>query len=144
MILYYKVHQNSPLHHSSSVQSLDRLGHWGDMRDDSAEILFQSFLWVADVNSSGMSRISTLWCCPSSISSAYHRRYGMPTLHGALKSLCCGEGVVACGMSEPCKFRTTLMAKTNRQREEEKSEDEIRQLIERGDRVAKNWTEYLP
>ena len=28
----------------SSVQSRDQLGHWGDVRDDSAEILFQSFL----------------------------------------------------------------------------------------------------
>ena len=27
-----------------SVQSLDRLGRWGNMRDDSGEILFQSFL----------------------------------------------------------------------------------------------------
>ena len=29
----------------SSVQSLDRLGHQRDMRDDSAEIPIQSFMW---------------------------------------------------------------------------------------------------
>ena len=40
----------------SSVQSLDWLGHWGDMRDDSAEILFQSFLQEALVSSSSMGR----------------------------------------------------------------------------------------
>ena len=33
----------------SSVQSLDRLGRWGDMRDDSAETLFRSFLQEAIV-----------------------------------------------------------------------------------------------
>ena len=37
-----------------SVQSLHRLGRQGDMRDDSAEILFQSFLQEALVSSSGM------------------------------------------------------------------------------------------
>ena len=39
-----------------SVQSLDRLGRLGDMKDDSAEILFQSFLQEALVSSSGMGR----------------------------------------------------------------------------------------
>ena len=39
-----------------SNQSLDRLGHRGDMRDDSAEILFQCFLQEALVSSSGMGR----------------------------------------------------------------------------------------
>ena len=39
-----------------SVQSLHRLGRLGDMRDDSAEILFQSFLQGALVNSYGMGR----------------------------------------------------------------------------------------
>ena len=28
----------------SSLQSLDRLGHWGELTDKSAEVLFQSFL----------------------------------------------------------------------------------------------------
>ena len=32
------------------------MGHRGDMRDDSAEILFQSFLQEALVSSSGMGR----------------------------------------------------------------------------------------
>ena len=40
----------------SSVQSLDRLGRPRDMADDSAEILFQSFLQEAPVSSSGMGR----------------------------------------------------------------------------------------
>ena len=40
----------------SSVQSLDQLGRRGDMRDDSVEILFQSFLQEALVSSSGMGR----------------------------------------------------------------------------------------
>ena len=38
----------------SSVQSLDRLGHWGDMRGDSADILLQSLLQEAIVSSSCM------------------------------------------------------------------------------------------
>ena len=40
----------------TSVQSLDRLGRLGDMRDDSAEIFFQSFLQEAIVSNSGMGR----------------------------------------------------------------------------------------
>ena len=39
-----------------SVQSLDWFGRRGDMTDDSAEILFQSFLREAIVSSSGMGR----------------------------------------------------------------------------------------
>ena len=40
----------------SSFQSLDRLGRRGDMKDDSAEILFQSFLQEAIVSRSDMDR----------------------------------------------------------------------------------------
>ena len=40
----------------SSVQSLDCLGHQEDMRDDSAESLFQSFLQQALVSGSGRGR----------------------------------------------------------------------------------------
>ena len=40
----------------ASLQSLDRLGHRGDMTNDSAEILFQSFLQEAVVSSSGTGR----------------------------------------------------------------------------------------
>ena len=40
----------------SSVQSLNRSGRQGDVRDDSAEILFQSFLLEALVCSSGIGR----------------------------------------------------------------------------------------
>ena len=39
-----------------SLQSLDRLGRRGDLRDDSAEILYQSFVQEALVSSSGMGR----------------------------------------------------------------------------------------
>ena len=45
----------------SSVQSLDRLGRRGNTRDDSAEILFQSFLQEALVSSSGMGRDVHMW-----------------------------------------------------------------------------------
>ena len=40
----------------SSVYVLDRLGRRGDMKDDSAEILFQSILQEAVVSSFGMGR----------------------------------------------------------------------------------------
>ena len=40
----------------SSVQSLDRFGRWGDMIDESAEVLFQSFMQEALASSSGMGR----------------------------------------------------------------------------------------
>ena len=40
----------------SSVQSLDHLNHRGDIRDDSAEILLQTFLQEALMSSSGMGR----------------------------------------------------------------------------------------
>ena len=40
----------------SSVQSLDRVGHWGDITDDSGEILIQSFLQEAIVSSSSIGR----------------------------------------------------------------------------------------
>ena len=43
-----------------SVLSLDRLGCRGHMRDDSGEILFQSFLQEAFVSRSGMADASTL------------------------------------------------------------------------------------
>ena len=41
---------------SSSVQSLDRLGRRGDTRDDSKQIIFQSFLQGALVSSFGTGR----------------------------------------------------------------------------------------
>ena len=42
--------------HFSAVQSLDLLDRRGDMRDDSAEILFQSFLQEVLVSRSGIGR----------------------------------------------------------------------------------------
>ena len=53
----------------SSVQSLDWMGYPRDKRDDSAEILFQPFLQEAFVSILALARMSTLLCCPSSISS---------------------------------------------------------------------------
>ena len=44
----------------SSVQSFDGLGYRGDTTDDSAEILFHSFLQEAPVGSSDMGMMSTL------------------------------------------------------------------------------------
>ena len=38
----------------SSVQSFERLGRRGDMKDDSAELLFQSLLQEAIVSSTGI------------------------------------------------------------------------------------------
>ena len=40
----------------NSVQSLDQLGCWVDMKDDSAQILSRSFLQEAIVSNSGMNR----------------------------------------------------------------------------------------
>ena len=73
----------------------------GGMMDDSAEILFQSFLQEALVSSSGMGKdvhflmlsIQHFLCRPR------HR----PPPQGALKD-CLGEAVVASTMPEPCEF----------------------------------------
>ena len=56
----------------SSVQSLDRMGRRGNIKDDSAEVLFQSFLQEALVSSSGMGRDVRSLALSSSISSADH------------------------------------------------------------------------
>ena len=71
------------------------------MRDDSAEILFQSVLQEAFVSSSGMSR-------DVSLLDVVHPAFSLPTtasptLQGALKDGF-GEAVVACYMPETCKF----------------------------------------
>ena len=72
------------------------------MRDDTAEVLFQSFLQEALVSSCGMGREG----CP--LLDVVHPAFSLPTtasptLHGALKGGF-GEAVVACDMPEPCKF----------------------------------------
>ena len=73
-------------------------GGGGDTRDDSAEILFQSFLQEALLSSSGrdvhslMLSIQHLLCRP-------RRRLPSNCLEGWF-----GEAVVACDMPEPCKF----------------------------------------
>ena len=83
-----------------SVQSLNRFGRQGDMRDDSAEILFQPFQQETLVSNLAWAGMSSVRCCPSSISSDDH---------GIAHPLRCpeggfGEAVVACDMSEQCKF----------------------------------------
>ena len=85
----------------SSFQSLDRLGHRGDRRDDSAELLFQSFPQEALLGSFGFSRDVSLF-------DVVHPAFPLPTmasptLQGALKDGF-GEDVLACDMPEPCKF----------------------------------------
>ena len=55
-LLYKYWQSNHTKPQFSSVQSLDRLGRQEDMRDDLAEILFQSFLQEASVSSSGIGR----------------------------------------------------------------------------------------
>ena len=74
-------------------QSLDRLGRRGDMRDDSAEILFHSFLQEAPVGSSGMGR--DVYSLMLYIQNFFLPTTASPTLQGALKDGL-GEAVVAC------------------------------------------------
>ena len=92
-------------HHLSSVQSCDQLGDGVlGVRDKSAEILFQSFCfcfcrrWSLAVLAWGGT--PALWCCPSSISSAYHN---VATLQDPVNDGF-GEAVVAHDMPESCKF----------------------------------------
>ena len=71
--------------------------HRGNMRDDSVEILFQSFLWEALVSSFGIGRdvySLTAFPLPTAVS---------PTLQGALKDGF-GEVVMVRDMPEPYKF----------------------------------------
>ena len=55
-IFFFVVHLWANRIDKSSALSLDRLGRRGDMRDDSAGTLFQSFLQEALMSSSGMGR----------------------------------------------------------------------------------------
>ena len=85
----------------SSVQSLDRQGRRRDMRNDSAEILFQSFLQETLLSTVGMwAGVSTLGFVKPAFSLP---TIPSSTLQGALKDGF-GEAVMACDMSEPCKF----------------------------------------
>ena len=72
------------------------------MRDDSVEILFQSFLQEAFVSNSGMGRDvhSLILSSPPAFPLP---TTASPTSQGALKDGF-GEAVVACDMPEPCKF----------------------------------------
>ena len=85
----------------TSVQSFERLGHRGDMRDDSAGILFQSF-------SAGGHR-EQFWLGQGCLLfDVVHPAFSQPTtasptLQGALKNSF-GDEVVACDMPEACKF----------------------------------------
>ena len=85
---------------NSSVQSFDRLGRWGDMsKNGSAEILYQSFMREAIMNSSGIG-----WDVHSS--EVVHPAFSLPTtapqtFKDALKDGF-GKCVVARDMPEPC------------------------------------------
>ena len=87
-----------------SVQSLGRSGRRGDMRDDSAKILFQVFFFFF----SG-SPCDQFWHeqgCP--VFDVVHAEFSLrttasPTLQSALKNDF-GEAVVACDSPEPCEF----------------------------------------
>ena len=91
----------------SSVQSLDRLGRRGDMKDDSAEILFQSF--------SAGGPCEQFWHgqgCPhfDIVLPAFQLPItASPALQGALKDGF-GEAVVMCDMPEPRKFQFLVPA----------------------------------
>ena len=78
----------------SSALSLDRLGRRGDMKDDSAQILFQSFLQQALVSSSGVGR--DVHCLVLSIPHFLCRPRRCPPSKDGF-----GEAVVACDMPEP-------------------------------------------
>ena len=85
----------------TSLQSRDRLGRRGDTRDDSVEILFQSFLQKALVSSSGMGRdVHSLML---SIQHFLCRPRCRPPSKVPWRMFF-GEAVVACDMPEPCKF----------------------------------------
>ena len=82
------------------IHPLDQSGCQGNMRGDSAEILFQSF------SAGGLCQ--QFWhgqMCPLfDVHPAFQRpTTALPTLQGALK-VGFGEAVVACNMPEPCKF----------------------------------------
>ena len=85
----------------SSVQSLYQLTCQGDMRGNSAEILFLSFLQEAIASSSWHGQ-----GCP--LFDVVHPAFPVPTtaspiLQGVLKDGF-GEAFVACDMPEPCEF----------------------------------------
>ena len=77
----------------SSVQSLYQYGRRGDLRDDSAEILFQSFLREVNVNSSGMGGDVHSLMLSSGINFPLPTTVS-PTLQGALRDGF-GKAVVA-------------------------------------------------
>ena len=86
----------------SSVQYLSQLSHCGDMRDDSAEILFLSFLPKA------LSCEHFWHGCGCPLFDVVHPPFPLPTtasptLQGALKGSL-GEAGVACNMPKPCKL----------------------------------------
>ena len=80
-----------------SVQFLNRLGRRKDMRDDLAEILFQSFLQGALVSSSGMGR--DVYSLMLSIQHFLFLPWRRPSSSDGF-----GEAVVACDMPELGKF----------------------------------------
>ena len=71
-----RIFKNRALVQFSSVPWL--IGMSWDMRDNSAEILFQSFPQEALVSSLACAGMSTFWSCPSSIFSADHGVVHLP------------------------------------------------------------------
>ena len=87
---------------SGQISSSTRLGRRGNMRDDSAEIVFQCFLQEALVGSSGLGQGSPLF-------NAVHPAFPLPTtayptLQGVMKDNS-GEAVVACEIPNHASFR---------------------------------------
>ena len=87
------------------IVHLDQFSHWGDMLDNSAEILLQSSLQEAIVSSSGMGwdvwhslmlSIQHFLCWPS-------HRPPLPPPPKVSYRMVCGQTVAVRDMSEPCK-----------------------------------------
>ena len=79
------------------------MGRRGETRNNSEEILVQSFLHEAIVSSSGMGR--DIHSLAVSIRHFLSQTTASTTLYGALKDGF-GEVVVPCGMAEPCRLLT--------------------------------------
>ena len=104
----------------SSVQLLDRLGRRGEMRDDSVEIAFRSFLHEANVSCSGMD--SGVYSLTLSIQHYFLcRTTASPTLQGALTNGFC-EVVMARGLPVSCEFSSSQLPEDPPPRPEDRVE----------------------
>ena len=78
----------SPFPRTTVTQSFDRLGRRADMKDDSVEILIQSFLWEAIVRVLGWIGTSVFRRCSSTVQHC--------TVHSADGHQCCRGITVFC------------------------------------------------